>query len=324
MRTDRRVVAIVAVCLLDPLGCSSSRTPGASSGTPPPAGGTGGAPTSIPTAGPPTPTTPTVPSGSPPAAPDAANATAPAADAATAAADARVADAAAGTPSYGGVGQLPPIPLQYTAQPVPPLVQPECPDDPTQGFTEYEDSFQVQRPYDLAAADRFSYQDGIYTFWVFPGDKPHAMGNTTAPRTEARYSNMSTGEHLWSADMMFEAPLTHTAVMQIHNVTSAIAAYFQVNDGDMRNAAGGGTVLTGAYGKWFNLKVAFNTQTHEVRTWINNCLKGTTKAPAGSPNWYFKNGVYTCNAMICRDHYKNIHLYQRGSTDKPSTVGTGN
>jgi hypothetical protein len=197
-------------------------------------------------------------------------------------------------------------------------VTPECPDDPTQGWTEYQDAFVVQRPYDLAASDRFKYENGIYTFWVFPNDKAHAPGNTTAPRTEARYSNMSTGEHMWSADMMFESPLTHTAVMQIHNVEAAIAAYFQVNNGDMRNAAGGGTVITGYYNKWFNLKVAFNTQTLEVKTYINNCLKATTKAPRSSPNWYFKNGVYTCNAMICRDQYKNVHLYQKGSTDKPA------
>jgi hypothetical protein len=223
----------------------------------------------------------------------------------------------------GGVGQLLPIPVQYTAEPVPPIVQMDCPGDPTAGFTEYKDSFEVQRPYDLAAADRFKYDNGIYTFWIFPGDKPHAAGNSTAPRTEARYSNMTNGEHMWSADMMFEAPLTHTAVMQIHSTGQPIAAYFQVNNGDMRNAAGGGTVLTGAYGKWFNLKVAFDMQTHQVRTWINNCLKETTNAPTGATTWYFKNGVYTCNAMICRDHYKNIHLYQRGSTDKPNTIGTG-
>ena len=46
-----------------------------------------------------------------------------------------------GTPTgnpgdYGGVGQHPSIPLQYTATPVPPLVMPECPDDPTQQRTD--------------------------------------------------------------------------------------------------------------------------------------------------------------------------------------------
>jgi hypothetical protein len=192
-----------------------------------------------------------------------------------------------------------------------PIIPPDCPGDPTQGWTEFTDTFVVQHPYNLPVSDRFTFQNGIYTLWIFPTDLPHAPGNTTAPRTEMRWSNWTTGEHMWDADMMFESPLTHTCVMQIHNVQASIAAYMQVNQGDMRNAAGGGTILTGYYNKWFNMKVAFNPQTHQVRTWINNCLKETTTAPTGpTPDWYFKNGVYTCDASICRDHFKNIRFWQ--------------
>jgi len=126
-----------------------------------------------------------------------------------------------------------------------------------------------------------------------------------------RWSNWTTGERMWEADMMFESPLTHTCVMQIHNVGAAIAAYMQVNNGELRNAAGGGTFLKGYYNKWFNMKVAFDPDTLQVRTWVNNCLIGTTKAPKGpDPNWYFKNGVYTCDASICRDHFKNIRFWR--------------
>jgi hypothetical protein len=192
-----------------------------------------------------------------------------------------------------------------------PIIPPDCPGDPTAGWTEFTDTFSVQHPYDLPVSDRFDFDAGIYTLWIFPTDKPHAPGNTTAPRTEMRWSNWTTGEHMWDADMMFESPLTHTCVMQIHNVQDSIAAYMQVNSGDMRNAAGGGTLITGYYDKWFNMKVAFDPQTHQVRTWINNCLKETTTAPTGpTPDWYFKNGVYTCDATICRDHFKNIRFWQ--------------
>jgi hypothetical protein len=186
-----------------------------------------------------------------------------------------------------------------------------CAGDPRAGWTEFMDTFNVQHPYDLMVSDRFTFEGGIYTLWVFPTDKPHAVGNTTAPRTEMRWSNWTTGERMWEADMMFESPLTHTCVMQIHNVGAAIAAYMQVNNGDLRNAAGGGIFLTGYYNKWFNMKVAFNPDTLQVRTWVNNCLIATTKAPKGpDPNWYFKNGVYTCNATICRDHFKNIRFWK--------------
>ena len=217
-----------------------------------------------------------------------------------------------GPGNYGGVGEHPSIPLVYTAQPVPPMVAMECPEDPTQGFTEYKDSFVVQRPYDLPAADRFGYADGIYTFWVKSSDKAHQPGNGTAPRTEARYPNFSTGEHIWSADVMLDSPLSRTCVMQIHNVVGAIAVYLRVIGGRMFNLSTGKTILPESYGKWFNLKVAFDTKTRQVRTYVNNCLKETSTAPNGpTPNWYFKNGIYTCDAGTCRDHYKNIHLYQK-------------
>jgi hypothetical protein len=228
-----------------------------------------------------------------------------------------------GTPNYGGVGEKPAVPIQYTATPVPPLVMPECPDDPTQGMTEYHDSFVIQRPYDLPAAARFGYMDGIYTFFVMSNDKAHEPGNGTAPRTEARYSNFATGEHLWSADVMLDSPLSRTCIMQIHNVDAAIAVYLRVIDGRMFNLATGQTILPDSYGKWFNLKVTLNTQTKQVRVFVNNCLKETSSAPGGgTPNWYFKNGVYTCDTGTCRDHYKNLHLYQRGSTDPSNTAGT--
>jgi hypothetical protein len=223
-------------------------------------------------------------------------------------------DASYGSPdaNYGGVGQLVPIPIQYTPQPVPPIIPPDCPGDPTAGFTEYTDTFVVQRPYDLAASDRFSYENGIYTFWVYPNDKPHAMGNTTAPRTEARYSDMSSGTRIWSADVMFESPLDDTCVEQIHNEAASIAAYYRVLGGRMFNLGTGQTVLTGYYDKWFNMKVVFDMDTHQINTYINNCLKDTHTAPSGpTPNWYFKNGVYTCQATICRDHFKNLHLYKK-------------
>jgi hypothetical protein len=207
---------------------------------------------------------------------------------------------------------MPQIPMQYTSSPVPPIIPADCPGDPTQGFTEYMDTYVIQRPYDLAACDRFSYEDGIYTFWVLPTDKPHVIGNGTAPRTEARYSDMSTGVRIWSADVMFESPLNDTCVMQIHNVVGAIAAYYRVIGGRMFNLGTGQTVLTDYYNKWFNFKVVFDMGTRQVNAYVNNCLKETHTAPAGpTPNWYFKNGTYTCQASICRDHFKNVHLYQK-------------
>jgi hypothetical protein len=223
---------------------------------------------------------------------------------------------------YGGVGKLVLVPLQHTATPVGPEVAAECPDDPTAGFTEYDDSFVVQRPRDLAASDRFSWDGGTYHFWVKSTDLPHNDG-TTKPRTEARYSDMGSGEHIWTGDVMFESP-SKTCIFQIHNVKSPIAIYLRIEGDRMFNLSTGKTILTGQTGKWFNLKVALNIATREVKTYVNNCLKETSSAPnTASVNlWYFKHGVYTCDTGTCRSNYKNIHLYQRGSMDKYNVMST--
>jgi hypothetical protein len=218
--------------------------------------------------------------------------------------------------NFGGVLEVIPVPLQYTANPVPPIIAPECPGDPTAGFAEYKDSFVVQRPRNLPASDRIKYENGIYTFWVMSSDLSHKADSGTAPRTEARYSDISTGEHIWTGDVMYQSP-SKTCVFQIHNVNSPIAIYLRVQDNRMFNLSTGTTILTNYTDKWFNLKIYFNTQTREVRTYVNNCLKETSRAPstASVPKWYFKHGVYTCESGTCRSNYKNIHLYQKGSTD---------
>jgi len=130
---------------------------------------------------------------------------------------------------------------------------------------------------------------------------------------------MSTGEHIWSADVLVDSA-SKTCVEQIHNVVGAIAVYLRIDGGRLFNLATGKTILSSPTGKWFNLKVGFNTQTLEVEVYVNNCLKETSKAPKGMPFWYFKNGVYTCDSGTCRDHYKNVHLYQKNSTDKYNVI----
>lgn len=145
--------------------------------------------------------------------------------------------------------------------------------------------------------------------WMIVG--PVATGNTTAPRTEARYPNFSSGEHIRSADVMYET-VSRTCIMQIHNVNPAIAMYMRVQGNRMFNLSTGTTILTNYNNKWFNLKVALNTRTLQVRIYVNNCLKETSRAPgSGTPDWYFKHGTYTCDSGTCRANFKNIHLYRR-------------
>ena len=223
---------------------------------------------------------------------------------------------------YGGVGELLLVPLVYTDQPVPPIVEMDCAEDPTAGYTEYRDSFVVQRPRNLAAADRFKFENGIYTTWIFPNDQPHKPNNSTKPRTETRFSDLGTGEHIMSLDVMVEPGSDGTVVHQFKSAGTQggnIGTYLQVNGGTMRDRAG--TVASDVLGKWINIKVAFNVPTGEGRIWLNNCLKVTTQKEKNAL-WYFKFGNYHCDgAQMCRAHFKNIHFYEKGSTDKYNGEG---
>jgi hypothetical protein len=293
-------------------------TPGAGGGTTPGAGGG------------------TTPDGSSGATPDASGGTTDASTGATA-------DAAPIAKSNTPMtipGQPPPsydgeIPIYYGPE-VGPIVQMNCPDDPTVGWTEYKDSFHVEHPYTVPTNTRFSITGGIYNHWVFPNDSPHsptAMGRN--PRTEARYGglydktpgspgsdgkgNFTSGNRMYSADMLIEANAIGSAIMQIHTTaTGGGPIGIRINGGNMVNNGSltvvqGSTVPGGLVDKWFNFKASLNANTLEVKIYINNCLKSTYKGTAGDGHFYFKNGVYFCKTSTkgCFSHYKNIHLYTK-------------
>jgi hypothetical protein len=216
--------------------------------------------------------------------------------------DARPQDAEAGVPPIGDGGPA--------VGDVPPFIPPDCPGDPAEGLTEYKDTFVVQHPYDLAPEDRYSFVDGIYTIWVMKGDKPHEVGNTTRERTEFRWSNMSSGVHLWSGDFKVAAGSEHVCIFQVKNSGPPTGVYLRVDRGNLHQL-GGNDFLTGIYDKWFNLEVLVDVGAATGKVYINHCLKQTVSMPRGSGTWYFKNGTYTCDSTICKAYFKNIHLYQK-------------
>ena len=229
----------------------------------------------------------------------------------------------AAPPSYEGE-----IPIYY-GPPVGPIVQMDCPGDPTEGWTEYQDSFNVQRPYNRPINTRFSITGGIYNFWVFPNDFPHSPdAGGRNPRTEARYggtadkatgNNFQSGMRMYSADMLIERNAVGSAIMQIHATDPAVPIGVRIMpNGDMVNngtltVVQGSTVPGGLIDRWFNYKASLDTATMQVKIYVNNCLKSTYTGQRGSGAFYFKNGVYFCKTSQngCFSHYKNIHLYKK-------------
>ncbi len=218
-------------------------------------------------------------------------------------------------PTYEGE-----VPM-YDGPPVGPEVVMNCPGDPTQGWTEYKDTFHVERPYDVPINTRFSIEDGIYNFWVRENDKPHTVdANGRDPRTEARWGgladantrgNFRTGMRMWSADMLMESNTHDTVIMQVHTTADGVGPVYLVHKGADIPPISGSSVPGGLVNTWFNLKVAFNAATLQSQLYVNNCLKATISGVRGDGNFYLKNGVYHCGEPLCRDHYKNLHLYRK-------------
>jgi hypothetical protein len=217
-------------------------------------------------------------------------------------------------PSYAGE-----VPV-YDGPDVGPVVAMQCPDDPTAGYTEYKDSFHIERPYDVPISERFSITNGIYNFWVFPNDKAHStIANGKNPRTEATYGGtydkatagtgkgnaagigyFTKGQRIYSADVLIEASAKGSIVMQLHTTATGIGPVY----------LSGGGIPGGKIDQWFNMKIVFDAATLKSQVYINNCMKGTVSGPRGDGHFYFKNGVYHCGSSGgCRTHYKNVHFY---------------
>jgi hypothetical protein len=223
------------------------------------------------------------------------------------------ADASPPTGDAAGLyeGDIPP----YEGPPVGPEVKMDCPGDPTAGFTEYQDTFQVGHPYDLPAASRFSIVDGVYDFWVMHGDKKQIITSTAEnPRTEARYAaRFKTGIRMWSADVYWDKSVTNgTVVMQVHTTTTGIGPVYMVANGSNVSPIDAKKVPGGLIDRWINLKVLINADTTASQYWVNNCLVASRPSGTrGDGNDYFKMGVYHCDVGTCRARIKNVHLYMK-------------
>lgn len=168
--------------------------------------------------------------------------------------------------------------------------------------------FVIQRPYDVPVNQRYAYEaaSNIHTTRVFATDKPHDPASTTDPRTEMSWQHTySTGQHMWQADLFVPngtGGTLGTTIMQIFRRNQPDGA--EVTDlmlnVDSSNPRGRlrlyrpipkGTLATGIYDRWFNLKVVHDTERGLIYVYLDNELVKTV-ADQGPAGRHFKNGVY--------------------------------
>ena len=191
-----------------------------------------------------------------------------------------------------------------SAQPV------RAPADPTAGWTSVPwsaSSYNVQNWTKAPLNQRFTITSGIYNINVHSGEK----------RVEMRWDDWANQkkDNMWEADVFLDPGSTRTAIMQIKSNTNGEPIYIQVfnTNGDLRNDSDGSALARGMYGKWFNLKCAFNPTTGVGRVWIDNVLVKTRQYRKGGTTWYFKNGAYNNglpSGARTSVHFRNIKLWR--------------
>jgi hypothetical protein len=181
---------------------------------------------------------------------------------------------------------------------------------PTDGWTQLSwnsSSYNVQNWTDAPLNERFTITNGVYNINVHSGEK----------RVEMRWDDWADQkkENMWEADVLLDSGSTKTAIMQIKSNEDGEPIYVQVNNtkGDLRNDGDSSPIARNMYGKWFNLKCAFNPATGVGRIWIDNALVKTRQYAKGGTTWYFKNGAYNNglpSGARTSVHFKNIKLWR--------------
>lgn len=163
---------------------------------------------------------------------------------------------------------------------------------------------------------RFSYDaaTGIVKHWVYKGDASFSSSSTTVSRSEARWENdYNSGQHLFDADAYVVAGTDGANIFQIKRVSAGSQIMIRpLKDGSL-TVYGTTTLATNMYDKWFNLKVAHNVGTRELKVWLNDTLKHSRldQSSSGPEMQYYKNGVYGVWSNKSEAWFRNIRHWTK-------------
>ncbi len=183
----------------------------------------------------------------------------------------------------------------------------------TRGWTRLPLKFEIQKPYDLPAQDRYRYDatNNTHDFWVYFTDKPHAPPpNRTNARTEMRLESFSTNEHMFDADVNV-SPGTFACIAQVfdakHGPVTMVIAH---PDGTV--TIGHDVIKTNAIGNWWNLKITNDPGTNGlIKIYVDKVLVRACRS-RGPREYYFKCGVYSRkNSDRSEARFRDIKVWEK-------------
>ncbi|XP_052191028.1 citrate-binding protein-like [Diospyros lotus] len=178
-------------------------------------------------------------------------------------------------------------------------------------------NMEIQKPYNIAAEDRYSFKDGIHKLWVFSTDKPHTTSSKTEPRTEIRIKGYDYSSGVWQLEGQGYVPsgTSGVCIMQVFGPANyhSTALMLRVYNGSLsyyRNPV----LDENMYDKWFRLNVIHDVAARKVKVYIDGVLKledSVIIEPRSSH--YFKLGVYAQNDCSYRmeSRWKDIKVLKK-------------
>jgi hypothetical protein len=184
---------------------------------------------------------------------------------------------------------------------------------PNQGWIQWTGDYKLQNWTTKPDSEVFAnLGNGEYWTKLTKGDwKPGIKG-----RVEMRWPDWDDqrAENMISADVMYEPGTDGTCLMQIKTNTGSAgheSIYLNVHDnGNLYHGVNNKVIIGNGFGKWYNIKAAYNPVTGSARVWVNDVLQFQQHYDAGTGAvWYFKNGCYWASATS-KVHFKNITFWR--------------
>ncbi|KAJ7969804.1 Citrate-binding protein [Quillaja saponaria] len=193
-----------------------------------------------------------------------------------------------------------------------------CGADPTDGFTQVplsDRNFVTQKPFNVPLNNRYSYNDGVRSFWIYNKDRPFKTDSTTRPRTEIRIKGYDYSSGVWQFEGYAYVPkgTSGVTIVQIHGASEgATTLQLRIYDGDMRYYRYN-LVATDLYDKWFKINIIHNVDEGKVTVFIDDVKKFEVK-DQGPGDLYFKCGVYAApfnSSNYMKSRWRDIKLYKK-------------
>ncbi|KAL0908320.1 hypothetical protein M5K25_022810 [Dendrobium thyrsiflorum] len=194
-----------------------------------------------------------------------------------------------------------------------------CNADPTDGFTLLpltDANFELQKPYNIPLAERYSYANGVHRMWVYSTDKPFKAGSPTDPRTEIRIKGYDYSSGIWQFEGYVFVPsgTSGTSIMQVHRSDGekpATDLMLMIFNGDLKFYSGV-VVESSFYNRWVRVNVIHDVDANKLTTFIDGVQK-LEKDGKGPSDFYFKCGVYAQHddSYYMESRWRDIKIYEK-------------